>query len=237
MHAANIDLGNFWLTASAILFAFVMGLLIGIERQWRQRTGGMRSNVLVAVAAAAFADLGFRLRGVEGATQIVAYVVSGIGFLGAGVIVKEGTNIRGLNTAATLWGTAAVGALCGCRLVAEAALLTGVVLAGNTLLRPLVNWINRRPLHEAMVEAHYRIHAVCPPSSVPAVRSLLHGMLRAHHFPIRKIETLSESDEAIELAAEIVPHAAEATELDDVVAKLERAPEIMSASWSVSTVS
>ncbi len=72
--------------------AFGLGLAIGLERQWRQRNAGLRTNVLVAVGAAAFCDLGTRLNGVQGAAQIAAYVVSGIGFLGAGVIVKDGTN-------------------------------------------------------------------------------------------------------------------------------------------------
>ncbi len=71
----------------------MLGTLIGFERQWRQRTAGLRTNVLVAVGAAAFADLGIRLRGVDGGTQIIAYVVSGIGFLGAGTILKEGTSV------------------------------------------------------------------------------------------------------------------------------------------------
>ena len=133
--------------------SFLLGTLIGLERQWRQRTAGLRTNVLVAVGAAAFADLGMRLLGAEGATRIISYVISGIGFLGAGVILKDGTNIRGLNTAATLWCSAAVGTLSGSRLPAEAATLAGFVLAGNTLLRPLVNWVNRRPIDAGVTEA------------------------------------------------------------------------------------
>ncbi len=76
-----------------------------------------------------------RLLGMDGATRIISYVVSGIGFLGAGVILKDGANIRGLNTAATLWCSAAVGTFAGSGLPLEAATLAGFVLAGNTLLR------------------------------------------------------------------------------------------------------
>jgi putative Mg2+ transporter-C (MgtC) family protein len=96
------------LTLLALAAAFSLGTLIGFERQWRQRSAGLRTTTLVATGAAAFADMGLRLRGVEGATQIIAYIVSGIGFLGAGVILKDGTNIRGLNTAATLWCSVSV---------------------------------------------------------------------------------------------------------------------------------
>jgi putative Mg2+ transporter-C (MgtC) family protein len=87
--------------------------MIGYERQYRQRTAGLRTNVLVALGAAIFVDLANHIAGHEGAVRVVAYVVSGIGFLGAGVIMREEGNVRGLNTAATLWGSAAVGACAG----------------------------------------------------------------------------------------------------------------------------
>src|SRR5579862_2176156 len=142
-------------TFLALALAFILGTSIGFERQWRQRTAGLRTNVLVAVGAAAFSDLGYRLTGAEGAVRIIAYVVSGIGFLGAGVILKDGTSIRGLNTAATLWCSAAVGCFAGAGLHAEAAVLAMFVLAGNTMLRPLINYINRRPIDARDTEAQY----------------------------------------------------------------------------------
>jgi putative Mg2+ transporter-C (MgtC) family protein len=145
-------------TIVSFAVAFALGTLIGAERQWRQRSAGLRTNVLVAVGAAAFTDLGARLLGPEGSTRIISYVVSGIGFLGAGVILKEGTQIRGLNTAATLWCSAAVDAFAGAALWAEAIALSFFVVAGNTLLRPLVNYINRLPIDTQTTEARYRVH-------------------------------------------------------------------------------
>ena len=139
MSALNaFQLASFLDTFVSLIAAFVLGTLIGAERQYRQRTAGLRTNALVALGAAAFVDLGMSVNGNAGTTQIVAYVVSGVGFLGAGVIMKDGTNIRGLNTAATLWCSAAVGALSGADRIAEAALLAALVLIGNTILRPLV---------------------------------------------------------------------------------------------------
>jgi len=140
-------------TLVSLSAAFVLGGLIGLERQIRQRTAGLRTNTLVAIGAAIFVDMGNRLGGHDGALHVVAYVVSGIGFLGAGAIMKEGANITGLNTAATLWGSAAVGACAGADLLAEAILGTLFVLASNTLLRPVVNRIHRRPLKEASSES------------------------------------------------------------------------------------
>src|SRR5579864_5582344 len=150
--------GSDFLDSFVSLFvAFVLGTLIGAERQYRQRSGGLRTNVLVAVGAATFVDIGQHLNGDPGAVQVIAYVVSGVGFLGAGVIMKEGGNVWGLNTAATLWCSAAVGACAGADLTVEAVALTLFVLAGNTLLRPLVNAINRAPLREGTTEAIYDV--------------------------------------------------------------------------------
>jgi len=224
-------------TLGGLATAFVLGTLIGLERQWRQRTAGLRTNVLVAVGAAAFSDLGMRLLGTEGATRIISYVVSGIGFLGAGVILKDGTNIRGLNTAATLWCSAAIGTFAGSRLPAEAATLAGFVLAGNTLLRPLVNWVNRRPITPDVTEAKYTVHATCRPGDVSDVRDLLDAELDRASYPVREVETLSETGVQVELAAILVPTTAKDAELDAVAAALEASPLVLSATWSVETTS
>ena len=119
----TFELAPFLDTFVSLAAAFVLGMLVGAERQYRQRTAGLRTTVLVALGAAAFVDLGMRIEGSAGAIRVIAYVVSGIGFLGAGVIMKEGMNVRGLNTAATLWGSAAVGACSGADMIAEAALV------------------------------------------------------------------------------------------------------------------
>ena len=228
---------GFLQTLVALAAAFVLGTAIGLERQWRQRSAGMRTTVLVAIGAAAFTDLGARLLGADGATRIIAYVISGIGFLGAGVILKDGANIRGLNTAATLWCSAAVGAFCGSGLPAEAGALCLFVLGANTALRPLVEMVNRRPLEGSDAEAHYRVHAICDIDAVTDVRDLLSALLAAAHYPVRDIETLSEGDERVELAASLMPSTAKPADLDAVVTALERSARVRSATWTVSAVS
>src|SRR3974377_1576312 len=153
----SFTLGDFVDSLVSLLAAFILGTLSGAERQYRQRSGGLRTNALVAVGAATFVDIGMHLNGTAGATQVTAYVVSGVGFLGAGIIMKEGKNVWGLNTAATLWCSAAVGACAGTHLALEAVALTAFVLAGNTLLRPLVNAINRAPIDRGTTEAIYEV--------------------------------------------------------------------------------
>jgi putative Mg2+ transporter-C (MgtC) family protein len=217
--------------------AFVTGVAIGLERQWRQRSAGLRTNVLVAVGAAAFVDLGIRSAGADGGVRVVAYVVSGIGFLGAGVIMKDGTQVRGLNTAATLWASAAVGAFAGARMPAEAALVTLFVLAGNTLLRPLVEFVDRRPMRPGETEALYRVHVTVTAERVAFARDLLFEELEHSHYPIREIETLAQGKDTVELAAVLVPSRANEADLDAITDHLARHGGVINATWTVSTTS
>ena len=125
--------------------AFVMGTLIGIERQYRQRNAGLRTNILVSVGAAAFTVLSCDMTiGNGDPSRVAAQIVSGIGFIGGGLILKDGFNVRGLNTAATIWCSAACGTLSGVGLYAEAAVLVACVLITHCLFRPLCTWIEKK---------------------------------------------------------------------------------------------
>jgi hypothetical protein len=86
--------------------ATVLSATIGFERQWRQRLAGLRTNSLVAIGATSFVIFASLIPGEASPTRAAAQVVSGIGFLGAGLIFREGMSVRGLNTAATLWCSA-----------------------------------------------------------------------------------------------------------------------------------
>src|SRR5271169_6938526 len=99
--------------AISLGMATLMGACIGFERQWRQRMAGLRTNTLVAIGAASFVVFESLFPDDESPTRVAAQVVSGIGFLGAGIIFREGLQVTGLNTAATLWCSAAVGLLAG----------------------------------------------------------------------------------------------------------------------------
>src|ERR1700693_2970328 len=124
--------------ALRLSLAIGMGAMVGLERQWRQRMAGTRTNALVAAGAAAFGMCGFMVRdNSRGGGQIVSCVVSGIGFLGAGVIFKDSGSVRGLNTAATIWCSAAIGAISGLGNPLHALILTAAVLTTNIVLRPL----------------------------------------------------------------------------------------------------
>jgi putative Mg2+ transporter-C (MgtC) family protein len=222
-------------TVVSLAVAFVLGTLIGAERQYRQRNAGLRTNALVAVAAASFVDLAMTLGGPDGATRVISYVVSGIGFLGAGVIMKEGMNVRGLNTAATLWCSAAVGACAGGGLIAQAGLLTLFTVAGNTLLRPLVNRINRIPFDEQASEATYEVSLLVASRAAPDLRETVPDMLEAAQFPVSDVEETVRADGVTEIVATLVSTSVDPRELDAAVTAMETLPGVAHATWSAST--
>ncbi len=229
---ATFNLGDMADTFISLSTAFVLGTLIGAERQYRQRTAGLRTNALIAVGAAAFVDLAMNINGNAGAVQVLAYVVSGVGFLGAGVILKDGTNVRGLNTAATVWCSAAVGGCAGADRVAQAIVLTLFVLAVNTFLRPLVNFIERIPIDEQATEATYQVHVTAKQDMRDDVRDLLVEQLDAAAYPVRDINVLERGEDEVELIATLAATSVEAGELDAVTAALEVAAGVVYATWT-----
>ena len=164
----NHSLSHFWsealpvmraTTVLRLVAALVLGACIGAERQWRQRAAGLRTNTLVCFGAAAFVDLGLTIA--PGTTQVIAYVVSGVGFLGAGAIMKDGGSVRGLNTAATLWCSAAVGACAGAGQTLDAIFVTGLLILINLVLRPLSRAIDQRSLAALDTHRLYRLRLFC----------------------------------------------------------------------------
>jgi putative Mg2+ transporter-C (MgtC) family protein len=232
----NLNLASLLDTLISLSTAFVLGGMIGLERQYRQRTAGLRTNVLVAVGAAVFVDMANRLDGHAGAVHVAAYVVSGIGFLGAGVIMKGDGNIRGLNTAATLWGAAAVGACAGADLLPEAVLAALFVLAGNTLLRPLVNAINRKPIDDETSEVTYAVCVICDRQNQKIIRDQLELLLETANYPVSDFDIHPFVQNEVQIFATLLVTSVDSVELDGVVEKLMALTAVTQAYWSPSTM-
>jgi putative Mg2+ transporter-C (MgtC) family protein len=228
---AQFDGQEFLNTFIALFVALALGAAIGAERQWRQRTAGLRTNALVALGASAFVDLGMRLNGNMGAAQVLAYVASGVGFLGAGVILKDGANIRGLNTAATIWCSAVTGGFSGAGRPLEAIMLAGFVLGGNTFLRPLVRLIERAPLDESAAEAIFQVHATVDEQRRDALRDLLVERLEIANYPVHSLDELDREEE-VELVATLSATSVEAPELDALTTEFEKLAGVRHATWS-----
>jgi putative Mg2+ transporter-C (MgtC) family protein len=227
----NINLESLIDSLISLVSAFIFGGLIGFERQYRQRTAGLRTNVLVTVGAAIFVDMANRLDGHSGAVRVVSYVVSGIGFLGAGVIMREQGNVRGLNTAATLWGSAAVGCCCGADLILETALSTVFGLMANTLLRPVVNRINRQPADAIAIEAINTVVVIADGKEQERALHLLKEALAAINYPPSEIKTHAFGSEEVEIEATLAAVSVDAKELDRLVSRLSGEEIIRRVFW------
>lgn len=128
-----------------LLVAAAAGLAIGFERQWQQKSAGLRTNGLVAIGSAIYVLLSITITQAGGdVTRIIGQVVSGIGFLGAGIIFKEGFTVYGLSTAATVWCSAAIGCLAAAGYFTETFISTAAVIMINWALLPLDRWLTGR---------------------------------------------------------------------------------------------
>jgi len=228
----SIDLVSLADTFVSLALAFVLGGVIGFERQYRQRTAGLRTNVLVAVGAAIFIDMGNHLNGKEGAVHLIAYVISGIGFLGAGVIMREEGNVRGLNTAATLWGSAAVGCCAGADLALEAILGAAFVLAANTLLRPVVNFVNRKPLDTPAVEASNTVVVIVADPQQKVVLRELELSLEQSDYPSHTLTVKRFGDDAVQIDVTLGATSVKGGILDEIVERIKEQPGVRQAYWN-----
>ncbi len=215
--------------------AFGFGALIGIERHWRQRNAGLRTNTLVATGAAAFILLSIEIGG-DATGRIASYIVSGIGFLGAGVIMKDGQNVQGLNTAATIWCSAAVGALCGIGLFPQAGIVTVFIMLIHILLRPVGNKLNTiTNLRTAFVQTDYQFNIQCKPEVENHIRILL--LQRLGNDDKLLLKSLSSVDQLatqeILITAVIISHGQQDSLIEKIASRLTIEEDVSKVSWEI----
>jgi putative Mg2+ transporter-C (MgtC) family protein len=192
---------SIYVAALHLTAALVCGAVIGSERQMRQRMAGLRTNALVALGAASFVTFSSLYPNEVSQTRVAAQVVSGIGFLGAGIIFRDGFNVHGLNTAATLWCSAAVGLICGAGALPLAILLTGLVVFVNLGLRPLVKFLKRKTNAGVPIMRSFRIDVTCRPAQEAETRSLILRTLAVGGLHIIEIEAKPDDSDMLEISA------------------------------------
>lgn len=221
---------------SPILVATLLGSLVGLERQWHQGMAGLRTNALVAASAAAFVHLPLAARsGDVQPASLAAAVISGIGFLGAGVILREGMNVRGLNTAATLWGSAAIGAYAGSGLPGEATGLAAIILGINVLLRPVITQLNRLGAYFSVgAPASFRATIECPAPEQPAVRVAAMERTRKAGLHMRglRTEAVTERPGMLRLEFEIMGFGRVEQTVERLLSSLGSLATVCSYSWA-----
>ncbi|MBK0422727.1 MgtC/SapB family protein [Leucobacter sp. CSA2] len=218
------------------------GVLIGFERQWRARTAGLRTNALVALGSTLFVVMGaYSFDGPDAdPTRVAAQVVSGIGFLGAGVIMKQGASISGLNTAATLWASAAVGALAGGGLVWVGALGTAAVISLNVLLRPVARALDRRPSavgREENTEVEYTFEVRCNRDHEVPVRAVVFAAVDRPDLTVASIAATDLPDEVVVITATVTSRERDDHEIELAIADVIRTPEVLGVRWTAQPLS
>ncbi|QLL10236.1 MgtC/SapB family protein [Mycobacterium vicinigordonae] len=207
------------------------GALIGFERQWRARMAGLRTNALVATGATLFVLYAVATEDTS-ATRVASYVVSGIGFLGGGVILREGANVRGLNTAATLWCSAAVGVLAASGHLVFTLIATGTVVAIHLLGRPLGRLIdhdNSGDDDEGLEP--YQVQVICRPKSAKYARAQIVQHTRSNDIILRGIHTGASGEDKIALTAHVLVDGHSPARLEQLVAELSLQPGIYAVHW------
>jgi putative Mg2+ transporter-C (MgtC) family protein len=162
-------------------------------------------------------------------------VVSGIGFLGAGVIISDGVSVRGINTAATLWCAAAVGALSASGFVWQAGVATAAILAINILLRPLGRRIDRQPVDEdTEIETIYRFRATTRDKKEAHVRALLLQSISGHGYQLRALESADiDGTDLVEVRAELATTGRNDEQIEAAAGRLGLEPHVTSVRWNV----
>src|SRR6202521_376636 len=218
-----------------IVVAVLLGAAIGLERQWRQRLAGLRTNALVSAGAAAFVAVSLLVAGSNDPTRVVAQVVSGIGFLGGGIILREGLNVRGLNTAATLWCSAGVGSLAGMGYLLPAFITAVVVVATNVLLRPVAVLINRAPVEQASeVEITYLLELTCRDEVEHHLRTLLLQETASDALLLKSLQSEDiEGTGKARVKAEIVTAERNDRLIERMLTRLSMEPGSTATRWEV----
>jgi putative Mg2+ transporter-C (MgtC) family protein len=229
----TFDPGELLPTALRLAVALLLGSAIGVERQWYQKMAGLRTNALVALGACGFVVFS-GLIGQGDPTRVAAQVVTGIGFLGAGVILREGINVHGLNTAATLWCSAMVGTLAGAGLIGPSVLAAAFVIVTNLLLRPLVRRLNFRSLTATDVETCYTVEIACKAAEEARMRSLLLHALSQSGLGLRRLDSQDIADTAkVTVTAQAVAAKRNDAALEQIVGRLSLEPDVSAATWQI----
>jgi len=216
--------------------ATVLGLAIGVERQWRSRMAGLQTMALVSMGSALYVILGaYGFNRDVDPTRVIAQIVTGVGFLGAGVIMKQGSSVTGLNTAATLWATAAVGALAGAWAWREAVAGAVIIVAANGFLYPLAARMDRLHLEigREVPPVDYIVEVVCQRGAESVIRSKLIEAVSAPGFVLKSLARRdADAPNEVVFNAEVAAAERQDVRLESAVRTLSADPVVIAVRWS-----
>ncbi len=217
--------------------AFLLGTIIGAERQWSHHAAGLKTNALVCLGAAIFTLFGAATAGADSVARVGAQVASGIGFLGGGVILREGLTVRGLNTAATLWCSAAVGVFAGAGQIVGATLAALFVLAVNIAMKPVADRISTAASRRHGGAMHYTIIVSGAVGMHAEIRRRLTETITKSPVHPNSLDISSaEHGERVEVKAVLTLASRSEAAIEEIAAAMRRSPAVSSANWHADSV-
>jgi putative Mg2+ transporter-C (MgtC) family protein len=211
--------------------ALACGVAIGLEREIRRRPAGVHTIGLVAIGAALFAMIA-PLLGIKGdPTRIVGQVVTGVGFLAGGVILRQGGDVSGLNTAATMWATSAVGALAGLGYLQEAIVGSLAIIMTNGVLAYSPVLVERFVPSGKGLGTSYKVEVTCADSACDGVRDTIVRGTVSNSLTLRSLVTSDDGQGEADVTADLVAPGRGDQAIVALVAELRRNEQVKQARW------
>ena len=229
--------------ATRLALAFILGVTVGLERQIRQNTAGLRMNSLVAIGAASFVMFASSIATTGASTpdslaRISSQIITGIGFLGGGVIMREGSSIKGIATAATLWCSAAIGMFAGAGLAGQAVVCTCFILGTNLMLRPIAWSIKKRiETPDARPHQHghsYTLSVQCQSQEQEHIRAMLLQEINYGELHLKKLEsTQPDTSNGVSISMILTSNHSKDVVVERIISHLSLQPCVTAATWGM----
>src|SRR5690242_8968645 len=178
---------DLWHFIANTLLSLVLGSVIGMERQWHRRLSDLKTSALVAMGAALFMMVAATPTGWDDPMRVASQIVMGVGFIGGGLLFRQGGQAHGINTAATLWCSAAIGVFCGLGRALEATVATLLLVGANSMLRRVAQRMQMRMGPNDSAAEQVAFDFTCAPSRAGQVRASLERSLRDRRGDLRAV--------------------------------------------------
>ena len=205
----------------------LLSILIGSERQYRNGVVGLRTNVLVAIGSFMFNYVTFGVSGDHDFTRMGAGIVSGMGFLGAGIIIQENNRVKGLNTAATLWCVSAIGVLTSSGMLFESCVGTFLVLFSNIILRLISFFVMNKIKNKLKEKCILRVS--CTRTIEGSICQTLSSYIEQHNLNLISMNKDEVTKDEVKLVVTIITSRPD--EVDNLVKALSAEVGVTSLSW------
>lgn len=223
--------------AIRLLISAVLGIVIGAERQLTKHRTGILTNVIVCVGSFAFTAFSYLAKdGSSDVTRVAAQIVSGIGFLGAGVIISDGTKIKGINTAASIWASASVGILCCLDKWWFAALVAGTIVLAHIIIHPITEFITKKQEYNKdksdKLETFYRISIVCSEENADEIKkNIIEYFRELDDVLLRNLEMSDVDGGNVKVRAEISTKRKNNELVEHIITHVGKHEDIISTGW------